>query len=232
METNENQNASAPLPETAIKQTPPRPRKPLTLFKKIVIVIFCVVSSFGVYDLFFPSKTIAPEKTTPQPSPTEIAAPQKEEWKTYLNKNHHYAIAYPPDWTYREFPNTQSGAGFRLASKPDDLCCETITIDYMPKMENAKDLSFEKYVQVAGQGIQGFENIQSSQKITTDSGIVGYTTTWNVQSLDGKQTISAPLTFFPVKDDPDGIITVSVVDPKDPIQITTYNDMLKTFSYK
>ena len=58
-----------------------RQRKPLSLLKKSIIVIFCVVSGFGIYDTLFPI-------------PTPKVDPIKD-WKTYKNADYHFSAKYP-----------------------------------------------------------------------------------------------------------------------------------------
>lgn len=223
-------------PDIAPSNMPTPPRKPLSLFKKIVIVVFLIVSSFGVYDIFFPSQPPAPPATneakqTLSKTPSIQQKPASN-WKTYTNTKYNYAIDYPNDLVYRQFPDTETGAGFRLASKPNDLCCEIITIDYSPKMANDKDLPFENYVTIAGTGIQNYQKLDSSKKITTTTGIIGYITTWQVTPITGGPSQqSAPITFFPAKDNPDGLIMITLQNTKDPKQVDIYNKMIATFRY-
>lgn len=238
MENKEDQD-NQPIPPVHLPsedQSAPQ-RKPISPFKKFLIVIFVIVSGFGVYDIFFPSQPpqqIPAEQTQQQSSPSTISptVQQNAGWKTYTNTKHKFAIDYPPNFAYREFPDTKDGAGFRLANTPNNLCCEIITVDYTPKIGNYKDLPFENYVTVAGTGIQNFQQLATSKKITTASGIVGYVTTWQVTPLiGGNPATSDPLTFFPAKDDKNGVIMISIEDEGKSNQLDAYNKMISTFRY-
>jgi hypothetical protein len=44
----------------------------------------------------------------------------KPVWPTYANTKFGYSVAYPNDWTSREFPGTQTGTGFRPLSSPNE----------------------------------------------------------------------------------------------------------------
>lgn len=157
-------------------------------------------------------------------------------WKTYTNTTYKFSIMYPTTWTYREFPDTKTGAGFRLATNAEDPSNEFINIDYLQRALDDQTLSFENYVKVAAiHDIEGFEKLVSSTKVTTDSGVVGYTTTWQYRDHSGALQTSGPITYFPLSDNAlTGSIQVSGNVQATPISSSTlsdYNKMVKTFKF-
>lgn len=123
-------------------------------------------------------------------------------WKTYTNDKFGYTIKYPNDWTYREYPDTQTGAGFRPINKSDEVRYEFINIDAMRGVEMDYNIPFIDYVKKAAiKEIQGFEKLNSIEEINTVSGIKGYKTTWIVSSIRdiNKKSVSLPITYFDYK---------------------------------
>lgn len=93
-------------------------------------------------------------------------------------------------------------------------------------------MPFQEYVKIAAtQEIQGYTKLVSRKKVTTDSGIVGYETTWQVEPSSGagqRQSISEPITYFPLQNDP--TVTVQILLTNN-AYISSYEVLLQTFSY-
>ena len=118
-------------------------------------------------------------------------------WKSYQNNKFGYQISYPDDWTYREFPDTQTGAGFRPQISPDDIASECVTIDERGTAENKYGTPFSEYVKTAAiTEIQGYEKLNSIEPVTTASGLTGYMTTWIYKNMTGQEKTSLPITYF------------------------------------
>lgn len=192
----------------------------------LVIVILGVVGYFGYKG--FPLKHQLVNIFSP--SPSTVSSPTAT-WKTYINTKYNYSIKYPDNWTFREFPDTQTGAGFRLANEPNDLNHEYISIDISNRSSDLQALPFEEYVKMGAiEEIQNFMSLASIEKIVTEAGLVGYKTTWNVQMMgevSGKTSISSPITYFDTKNAIGDTIQV-----KGNINyLDIYNQMLLTFKF-
>lgn len=148
-------------------------------------------------------------------------------FKTYTNTKYGYSINYPDNWTFREFPSTKSGAGFRPMDKPDDIQYEFINISARQRTLESREIPFDEYVKTAAtHEIQNYESLASIEKVVTKSGITGYKTTWNVQSITGSgMGVSRPITYFDLKDANADTIQVSVGEGYDEV----YNQMIVTF---
>ena len=162
--------------------------------------------------------------------PSQIPKTTISEWETYTNTTFGYSINYPSDWIAREFPSSKSGAAFRPANMSDETQYEYISINKNEKMmlDDLSSLSFEEYVKRAGMEIQNYNTLASIKKIVTDSGIVGYTTTWNITSLgSGKKSESSPRTYFEIPQNDTATIQVEITDEK---YINIYNQMISSFT--
>lgn len=186
---------------------------PLPILILAIVIVLAIVGYKNVYT-----------KTLTSQASVDIAG-----WKTYTNTKYHYSIEYPGDWTFREFPDTQTGAGFRPANKPNDLNHEYISIDFSKRALEPQKIPFEEYVKKAAiEDIQNYQSLASINKIVTKTGMIGYQTTWNVQSMGapiGKTHISTPITYFDTKDVNGD--TIHVYGKANYLDI--YNQMLLTF---
>jgi len=118
-------------------------------------------------------------------------------WRTYLNEEFGYGINYPRTWTFREFPDTKTGAGFRSLNSADDIASECIVVSARGTAENEYNTPFYDYVQkAAAVEIQNYERLDSIEPVTTSNGLLGYKTTWIYQTLDGEEKASLPITYF------------------------------------
>lgn len=121
----------------------------------------------------------------------------KPDWQTYKNTKFGYSVDYPGDWTFREFPDTQTGAGFRPLNSPEEIASECITVDERGTAGNEYNTSFDEYVKRAAiVEIQGYEKLNSITSVTATAGLVGYETTWIYRAIDGQEKNSLPITYF------------------------------------
>ncbi|MFA6072093.1 MAG: hypothetical protein WC810_26305, partial [Janthinobacterium sp.] len=175
-----------------------------------------------------PAATLTPAaEETPSPAPI---ADEIADWQTYTNDKYGYEVKYPQDWIYRQFPDTKSGAGFKLQSAPDDIQYEVIDINVNGRPLNSQKISFQEYVKIAAvQEIQNYDSLKSIEKVTTQSGLIGYKTTWNVSSITGgKSSVSLPITYFDTKNSKGDTVQISISDEK---YLEIYGQMLSTFSF-
>ena len=117
--------------------------------------------------------------------------------QTYTNTKFGYQVKYPGDWSMREFPDTQTGAGFQPLSSPKDIASECITVDARGTAADEYNTAFSDYVKkAAAVEIQNYEKLNSIQTIVTASGSVGYETTWIYRTMSGQEKVSLPITYF------------------------------------
>lgn len=164
----------------------------------------------------------------------EVKMDETADWKTYTNEEFGYTIKYPNDWTYREYPATQTGAGFRPINQPDEVQYEFINIDARRGAEMDDNMLFSDYVKEAAiKEIQNFEKLNSIEEIITDTGIKGYTTTWIYYSMrDNKKDISLPITYFDYRKTIESVKYMTIqssLENKDYQKI--YEQMLSTFNF-
>lgn len=163
-------------------------------------ILVAIVLLGGVYYLNqFNARPVQPK----QPEPTSVkpskkpAPDQNAKWKTYTNTKYNYAIDYPPDWVAREYPDIKTGAAFR----PTDHQNEVIAVDAASMMLDERgEIPFDEYVKTAAKNeIQNYLSLASIKKLTTDSGLKGYETTWKVAPLTGGAAYtSQPITYLPL----------------------------------
>lgn len=195
---------------------------------KVLLLVFCILllATLGYFVWIQNTSSETSTETAPkvkdkteETSTTDTVSSQK----TYSNVKHSFSVSYPTTWTYREFPDTKDGAGFRLATSPDDLTGEFITVGYYGRSESAVNQTLEDYAKTfAINEIEGHDKLISADKVTTPSGIVGYLTKW--QTSRGTSTI----TVFPTSDGKTtGSIWITLQDSK---YATEYETFIKTFS--
>lgn len=121
----------------------------------------------------------------------------KPDWQTYVNTKFGYSINYPGNWTFREFPDTQTGAGFRPLDSPDEIASECVTVDERGTAANEYNTPLDEYAKKAAiVEIQDYEKLNSIATVTTTAGSVGYETTWLYRTMTGQEKVSLPIAYF------------------------------------
>lgn len=121
----------------------------------------------------------------------------KPDWQTYANEKLGYSIDYPHNWALREFPDTQTGAGFRPLSSPEEIASECVVIDARGTAENEYDAPFDEYAEKAAIiEIQNYEELNSMEPVAGADGLAGYKTTWIYKTMSGEEKISLPIAYF------------------------------------
>lgn len=198
----------------------------------IWVILFVVLALIlGAIGGYYYSKNKEGKTTTSTVTPTSTSTTTSDEtasWKTYTNSKYGYSIKYPTNWAYREFPDTESGAGLRLTSTASDPANELITIDINARPVSQKSQTFSEYVKTAASSsIQGYDSLVSNTPVKTDSGLTGYETTWKVTTLGSQtETISLPITYFDAKNSSNDTVMVTLIDSK---YLEIYNKMIVTF---
>lgn len=185
----------------------------------ILAVIAVIIGSFILRNSRFQVVQKSNSESTP--------SGQSVTWKTYSNAKYGYSINYPSDWQVREYPNTQTGAGFQPNSLPADPGNKYITIDVLPKVGGSTD--FASYVKTAAVNeIQGYKTLQSISPVQTTSQNTGYTTTWQIigPGPNSNPTISGPITYFDLLDTtPPSTLQIVLSNPA---YQNIYNQMLQS----
>lgn len=211
--------------------------------RNIVIAVVVLLVLGGV--LFFISRPKDPPLGMLMPSSIKIeessSSSKVSDMKIYINTKYGFSIMYPSSWTYTEYPDTKDGASFFPAGQEGNYEKQIASIGVMGKVLTDTTTSFDEYVKKAASiEIQGYQKQYSSKKITTQSGIVGYETTWLVSPPPRMGTTeenppkpadftSQPITYFPMpKGDAKNTIQVNLQDKN---YLTDYEKMLPTFSY-
>lgn len=123
-----------------------------------------------------------------------IKSSKEVNWQTYHNENFGYSLNYPDSLILREFLETKTGVGFHFQ---DEIYPECITVSAREAVKNKENLFFDQYVREAAiEEIQDFKRLNSIEKITANSGLNGYKTTWGYTFLGGEEEISLPITYF------------------------------------
>lgn len=203
------------------------------------LIIILVIALLGVVGYFGYKNYLVKPQVLTIPSPSPLSVPDQTKvlsqipgWKIYTNTKYHFSIEYPEDWTFREFPDTHTGASFRLASDSNDLNHEHISVDFNSRSTDLIGVPFEEYVKKGAiEDIQNFVSLATITKIVTLSGLVGYKTTWNVQEMNqptGKTSMSMPITYFDTKDSNGDTVWITESDSS---YSNIYDQMLSTFKF-
>ncbi len=193
------------------------------LVRKVLLLIFFILVGLTVGLVWYAThfKAYAP------------LAPVLYPLTTYTNAKYGFSISYPVSLALREFPDSPTGGGFRPSDKPNDPQYEVITVNVIPKVS---DIPFDEYVKTAAaQEIQNYTHLDSLGEIHTTSGLLGYTTTWQVTSPavfglqpKPKTFISLPITYFDLpKSNPPATVQVWISDPS---YMRQYEVMIKSFT--
>jgi hypothetical protein len=143
---------------------------------------------------------------------------------TFESKMATFSYVYPSGWTVEENP----AADFTTIRNANGV--NAVTIRIVKKIASLQSLSLEEYAkQAAMQEIQGFKELKSIEKITTESGEVGYKTVWKIQFLGGEDFDSNPITYFEHPFDPDKSIQVNLESNN---FADVYNLIIQSFTIK
>src|SRR5260221_1405311 len=215
-----------PIPST---EPPKTPSNPPLIALIILVVILLGATGLLAYQNMQLQKQITKSQVNTYNSPVPSGTDETANWKTYTNTKHGYSIKYPNDWSFREFSSTKDGAGFYNTASGDVIGNEPITINFNQRPSNDQSVPFSDYVKIAAiKEIQGFESLVLINLVTTNSGIVGYKTTWNYKTLAGEAKISLPITYFDTKLPTGETVQINLGDKNDE-QI--YNKILSTFKF-
>ena len=164
-----------------------------TLLSLTLVVVILALG--GV--IYWQYKNMAARSAGSSVATTTSSQAKTGNWKTYANQKFGYSINYPSSWAFREFPDAQTGAGFRPLNSPDEIASECITVDERGTAENEYNTSLDEYVKRAAiVEIQDYEKLNSIKSVTTTTGLVGYETTWIYRAMDGQEKTSLPITYF------------------------------------
>jgi hypothetical protein len=194
-----------------IKTPLPKNKKKMYLYILVFLVLILLsVGGYFLYKKYFVK--------TPQGNVQKTNLNVSSE-NIYKNIKYGYSIEYPDQWTFREIPDTQSGAAFRKISDPNDYSHEYVVVDFARRGSDSKNIPFEEYVKKAAiEEIQNFVSLNSIEKVVTKTGIIGYKTTWNMQEEDGIK-VSNPITYFDTGD-----------TEGDTIQVSTWGDYMDIYN--
>lgn len=132
-----------------------------------------------------------------------------------------FSYAILADWTIEE--NTEADYAVIRNKQEQNI----VSVRIITKTDSMKELSFEDYArQAAANEIQGYQSLESIEKIQAENGIIGYKTTWNIQFLGGEEFISNPITYFEHPFDPDKSIQFSLENAE---YIQDYDNIIHTF---
>ena len=156
---------------------------------------------------------------------------EKGGYLTYTNEKFGYSVDYPPDWTFREFPDTKDGAGFRPMNSPDDVSSECVSVAERGTADGGYGAMFSDYVRKAAViEIQNYLRLNSISPIGTESGIIGYKTTWDYRLFGGEEKVSLPITYFENEKEKGGLKYKTVqISLNDESCEEAYGQMLPTF---
>lgn len=159
--------------------------------------------------------------------------PIDDSFSIYINNKYHYGIDYPKKWACREFPDTANGAGFTPDAAVSTPYTEVMSIAEEGRATDDCSIPFSEYVKdIAIKNIQGFEKLNSIEKVTTQTGSIGYKTTWIYTDLMGQRHTSPPMTYFEDKGQTEcnnqvGYVVFTLADSK---YLDQYNTMLNTIN--
>jgi hypothetical protein len=162
----ENQIDESKGPYTPPTQTPPN-RKPLSLFKKIFIIVVGTVCLFGIWSTVFPDKKTdtAINNITQGTDPKTLTPTTAVQWKKYVNKIYHYTVSYP---TTLRLNNTASESAllYKQTNPGNDPSL------YVSAMQNGRNNANTKmYNYMSTDVINSIAMLQDGASIKTPTGI-------------------------------------------------------------
>ncbi len=197
-------------------------------FSAAILLILVAIASVTVFFLYI-NKGSQPAQNISQASLVKM--------KVYTNTEYGYQISYPDTLAYREFPDTNTGAGFRPVNLPEDPQYEVITINFSEKNADMANDPLADYAAVAATiQIQNYQKLNSINPVMAQNGITGYQTTWMVSPIPilgssevQTPSVSLPITYFDLPNAKlPSTVQVSLSDEK---YVNDYETMIKTFSY-
>ena len=230
----ENININSETPIQSFNSPTPQKNIYKVLFF-IFFILFLIVTTIlaTLFVVNFKSSSISKiSQTNEMVTPTSIVTPTStptSNFKTYINKKYSYSIKYLNQWTFREF--SEAGAGFKLISDIDKepYPSEFIVVDASGRDAAYLNTSFDEYVKVAGiHEIENYESLASIKKITTDTGLVGYETTWTYINREGIKSTSLPITYFDTANSSKYTVQVRLNDEN---YIDDYHKIISTFTF-
>lgn len=162
------------------------------------LVLVVLISGFLYFRKFYsPSSKVDSQSLMSQ-----------KEVKTYTNTKYGFSVQYPSTLIVREFPDTQDGAGFRPVNTADDPSSEAITVSVLQKNADLVNDPLSEYAKVAASSqIQNYQKLNTIEAVKTQSGVIGYKTTWDVLPLailgaspSAQTRVSLPITYFDLKE--------------------------------
>ena len=174
----------------------------------------------------------------PKGSINSILTPFIKGWNVYVNTAYGYAIDYPANFVANEndFPY-KNGAGFRPVNSSATMDSEVIHISETGRAIDYCSFPFLDYVKTIGvQDMLNVDTPNSFASVETESGLLGYTTTWithhNLDSRKDNSTPTLPMTYFEDKSQLCSNETGMVkVDLNNKNYLLIYNQMLSTFRF-
>lgn len=194
--------------------------------KNALVLVALFLTGMGFYGAYYYGKNSTPVSQIPSPTATTSATSsvvKSDKWNTYSNFNPSYQIDYPSDWSMKDL----GGENFAFYPSSDtESDPNTVFVIVLPKLstEQKTFAPLEEYVKkYAPQEIQDHNKVTLTEKITTDSGVVGYTLTYDLAGSISNAAVDIR-TYFPIPG-----------DNKNTLQVTTnaknnsiYKQMLKT----
>lgn len=232
-EKQQPENKLSPQEEEVSKEIKPQNKNVLkskffVLFILFLVMAALLIGGFLLGTSYLGNKSASEDFNNKSLTPT--VSDKMPGLNTYTNEKYNYSIDYYNNWRFRESPDSKSGAAFSPLSKPNEYENETISISAYNKTLGYSNLSFEEYVKIAAtKEIQGYNKLVSINKITTLEGVVGYKTTWMVQSIGpGGSSESLPITYFELPNNKNMLIRISLDSKED---LGVYEKMITTVKF-
>jgi len=173
--------------------------------KYILLVFFIVLALVGVYYLGTqknaPKSVPVSETQIPENQESSISeVPAKSNIQTYSNTKYGYTFEYPTGW---EILGSSTDATIGITPTGNTLA--TIRVDVSNMIFDDRGvIPFTEYAKTAAKNeIQNYTKLSTIKEITTNSGAVGYETTWSVApppGAGGGTSVSGPMTYFPLSE--------------------------------
>jgi|GEM_PF-1784996 len=158
------------------------------------------------------------------------------EFKTYRNYYFGYSINYPAGFKATEIYWVKDKMGVRLEKKKGE-----VTVQAMPAGTDYAKMPFADYVKIAASvEIQNFNKLLSIEAYTSDYGVKGYKTYWEVishqdpdSSEKAETSVVGPIFYFPPKNRlkvGDQPVKTIMISPYGPLSLEA-EDIAGSFRY-